>query len=230
MNTDLLVAGAAGFGPAIIIMYYTLKDYTYPVVERPFFDDRKAFGIFTIGLVIGTVVFAAQTWVSLEVLLVALGFAAMEELLKLVVLNLPRFQGKLDTSFYGLSLGLGMGATMGFGAFYLTIGQVDQLAGGSIVLLSLIGLQFVLLHASTGATIGVGVARGSPWEYFAQAAIVHLGYNLLMIPFYQNQWYSLVFFALATVILAAYYLHVYRRMIPTLVEEGISSLESGSKG
>ena len=41
MNNDMFIAGAIGFAPAILLMFYTLKNYTYPAVERPFFDDRK---------------------------------------------------------------------------------------------------------------------------------------------------------------------------------------------
>jgi len=36
--TDILLA-AASFGPALLLMFLTLREYTFPRVEKPFFDD-----------------------------------------------------------------------------------------------------------------------------------------------------------------------------------------------
>jgi hypothetical protein len=231
MDTNMFIAGAAGFAPAILLIYYTLKDYTYPAVEKPFFDDRKAFGLFAIGLVIGTLIYAIQSWFSIELLLFALLFAVLEELLKLIILNLPRFQGKLDTAFYGATLGLGIGATMGFGAVYITMGQIGDLQPLSWVLLITIAVQFVLLHGGTGATIGIGVARKMPWPYFAQATLVHLAYNILMIPFFTgDELLGYPLFALATAILVVFYYQVWRKVLPELVRARVSKLEKMAKG
>jgi hypothetical protein len=75
------------------LLFYTLKDYTYPAVQKPYFDDRKIFSFFAFGIVIGMVLFAFESWgqtsSSTETLVVLIvGFAVMECLLKLVVLNL----------------------------------------------------------------------------------------------------------------------------------------------
>ncbi len=231
MNYDMLIAGVFGFGPAVILMYYTLKDYTYPAVEKPFFEDRKAFGIFAVGLVLGTIIYAIQTWFSMTLLLTALAFAVLEELVKLVILNLPRFQGKLDTSFYGITLGLGIGATMGFGAAYLTIGQLGELTALSWVVLIVIAIQFVLLHGSNGMLIGIGVARKMPWPYFAQAVLVHLAYNMLMIPFFTgDEILGYPLFILATIILVLSYYQAWKRFLPDLVRSEVSRFEKRTKG
>jgi len=227
MNTDLLAAGIIGFTPAVVLLYYTLKDYTYPKVEKPFFDDRKAFGLFAIGLIVGTIFSAVESWFSLKVVMVALTLALMEELVKLVILNLPRFQGKLDTSFYGTTLGLGIGATMGFGAFYSTkiiLGSLDPM---SIVILIIIAFQFIFLHGSTGTALGIGVARRMLAPYFARAALVHIAYNLLMIPFFSgDQMLGYLLFFIVTGILAFYYYRICRLELNQLVEEEILKFES----
>src|SRR5512137_1194334 len=111
-----IAAAVAGFGPAMALLFFTLRNYTYPRVEKPYFDDRKMFGFFALGIVLGMVIFAFESWGSTmasayTVLGLVLGFAVMEELLKLIILNFPRFQRKIDTAFYGLSLGLGIAAT-----------------------------------------------------------------------------------------------------------------------
>lgn len=231
MNYDMLIAAAAGFAPAVLLLYYTLKDYTYPAVEKPFFDDRKAFGLFAIGLVIGTIIYAIQTMFPIELILVALAFAVVEELVKLVILNLPRFQGKLDTSFYGTTLGLGIGATMGFGAFYLTMAQLGELSFLGYAILITIAVQLVLLNGATGATIGIGVARKLPWSGFAQATLYHLAYNLLLVPFYSgDELLGYPLFVVATIMLIIFYFQVWRRELPQLVKERVSKLEKRTKG
>jgi hypothetical protein len=231
MNTDMFIAGAVGFAPAIVLMYYTLKDYTYPAVEKPFFDDRKAFGIFAVGLVLGTIIYAVQTYFSMTIIIVALAFAVLEELVRLVILNFPKFQGKLDTSFYGTTLGLGMGATMGFGAVYITIGQLGELSPLSWVVLIVIAVQFVLLNGGNGMNIGIGAARKMPWPYFAQAVLVHLAYNMLMIPFFSgDELLGYPLFILATVILILSFYQSWKRFLPDLVAEQVSRYEKRAKG
>jgi len=230
MNNDMLIAGAIGFAPAMILMFWTLRDYTYPEVEKPFFEDKKAFGLFAVGMVLGVAIYAAQSWFPLQVVYVALLFAIVEELVKLMILNFPRFQRKLDTSFYGLTIGLGIGSTMGFGAAYVALHFVESVSAWTLLIVVLLAIQLVLLNASTGATIGVGVARGAPWAFFAQATLVHLTYNLLMIPFYTNpDAFGYAGFFVALAILVGYYIYVHARMLPKVVEDGVSMLVAKSK-
>ncbi len=170
MDWTMMLAAALGIGPALALMFLTLRDYTYPKVERPFFDDRKLFLLLAAGMVIGVAVYVLQSYFNLGYLLFALLFAVFEELIKLIVLNMPRFARKLDTSFYGLSFGLGIGSTMAFGAVFYTLQQSDGLSVLGWLAVVLLGFQMVLLHASAGAMIGTGSARGEVWGYFAQAA------------------------------------------------------------
>ncbi|HSA35259.1 MAG TPA: hypothetical protein P5202_01725, partial [Methanomassiliicoccales archaeon] len=65
MNWTTMLAAALGVGPALALMFWTLRDYTYPKVERPFFDDRKLFGLLAVGMVIGVVVFVLQSYFNL---------------------------------------------------------------------------------------------------------------------------------------------------------------------
>ncbi len=176
---DLLsiASGIAGFGPAMALMFYTLRDYTYPAVEKPFFNDKKIFAFFALGIVIGMLLFAFESWgqtISSTKTLLALivGFAVMEELLKLVVLNYPKFQRKVDTAFYGLSFGLGISATFTFATIYASALSLETVKAEDMVAFSLLGVQLVLLHGSTTALIGIGVARGNVKAYFVGGAPV----------------------------------------------------------
>ena len=82
-----------GHAPAILLMFYTLKDYTYPKVERPFFDDRKVFFMLAVGHghrrrhVRASITSCFRHVISL--LVFALLFAVLEEMIKLVILNMP---------------------------------------------------------------------------------------------------------------------------------------------
>lgn len=226
MDWGMMMAAALGVGPALALMFYTLRDYTYPQVERPFFDDRKLFLMLAVGMVIGVVVYVLQSYFDLGFILFALLFAVLEELIKLVILNMPRFSRKLDTSFYGFALGLGIGSTMAFGAVFYTMQQsdMDLLAWITVLVLA---VQMVLLHASTGALIGTGSARGEMWGYFAQAGLVHIGFNLLMaIPLnFDNiiaAWAGVI---LATLLVAYYYLQVHRHLLPSVVKDALTAMK-----
>ena len=56
MDLQFGLAMVLGIGPALILMYVILRNYTYPRVEQPFFSDPAFFGLFMVGLVIGSVV------------------------------------------------------------------------------------------------------------------------------------------------------------------------------
>lgn len=223
-----LVSAAAGFGPAMFLMYFTLRNYTFPKVEKPFFDDRKAFMLFALGVVLGMVLFAFETWgmsvgVAETVLVLILGFALMESLLKLIILNYPRFQRKVDTAFYGLALGLGMASTFTFASVYvflLDIGDPTFAEGAAVVL---VGMLFVLLHSSTAAIIGVGVARGDVKGYFPEALLIHVAFALMYESFFFVDILvpplNLIGLMGATAVVVYGYQKVHRQLLPGIARD-----------
>ncbi|HVO77570.1 MAG TPA: hypothetical protein VMS79_01745 [Methanomassiliicoccales archaeon] len=221
MNFDFLIAGAIGLGPILFLMYYTLKSYTFPVVEKPFFDDRRIFLFLAIGLIVGVVVWFFEFGFYFGDVIVALAFAVIEELVRLVILNFKRFQRKLDTVFIGLVLGLGMGGAIATGNVFASLSSLAGLIGpADIAILILVSIQLGTLGGATGATIGAGVAKSLPFSYFAQAAMVHIAVNLIMIGFYLSGDLLIgsIFLVIATAIPAYYYWYVHTRLIPNLVK------------
>lgn len=227
---DLLqiLAAAAGFAPAMLLMYYTLRAYTFPMVEKPYFDDRKLFAFFALGVVLGMLIFAFENWGStiatVETLLVlVLGFALMEELLKLVILNFPRFQKKVDTAFYGLSLGLGISSTFTFATVYVFLLSVEDVQVAEAVAVCLLGVLFVLLHGSTSTLIGVGVARGDVKGYFPEAVLIHIIFGLLYESFFATEIVepplNLIGLAGAAAIVVYAYQKIHRQSLPALVSD-----------
>ena len=101
MEYGSFIAAAIGFAPAIALMLWTLQDYTYPRIERPYFSDPTLFGLFAAGIIIGVILHAVSVFFSFEYLVI--GFL-LEEAVKLLILNLPRFQRRADVPFYGFGL------------------------------------------------------------------------------------------------------------------------------
>jgi putative flippase GtrA len=223
-----LVSAAAGFGPAMFLMYYTLRKYTFPKVEKPYFDDRRLFMLFALGVVLGMVLFAFERWgtsigAAETVLLLILGFAVMESLLKLIILNYPKFQRKVDTAFYGLALGLGISSTFTFANVYVFLLELEDptLAEGAAVVL--VGFLFVLLHGSTTAIIGVGVARGDVKGYFPEALLIHAVFALLYESFFFVDLLvpplNLLGLMGATAVVVYGYQKVHRQLLPAIVKD-----------
>lgn len=225
-----VVSAIAGFAPALALMFYTLRDYTYPKVQKPFFDDKKLFAFFALGIVLGMVLFAFESWgqtMSSEetIILLIIGFAAMECLMKLVILNFPRFQRKIDTAFYALSMGLGISATFTFASIYASAASLETVATEDMIAFSLLGVQLVLLHGSTTTFIGVGVARGTVKPYLAEAMLVHIAYNLFMVPFFMFEVFeppfNLLGLGAATFVVVYAYLRIYRQSLPVLIQDSL---------
>ncbi len=224
---DILQIASAivGFGPPLFLLYYTMKDYTYPRVKEPFFDDSKIFKFFALGIVLGMVIFALEQWGSFSntretVIVIVVIFAILEESMKLVILNFPRFQRKVDTAFCGLSMGLGIAMTFTFASVYASLLGADNPGPTEIIGYSLIGLQFVFLHGSTTALIGIGVVRGDVKGYFVEALLVHMGYGLLMVLFFEFGSPLDVFGLGAASALVVYeYVKVHRTSLPVLIQD-----------
>jgi len=239
--TDILLAGAS-FGPALLLMFLTLRDYTFPKVEKPFFDDSKLFMLFTLGIVLGMVFFFIDTVVTFSVMtiiLVATGIPILQGLIKLSILNWPKFQRKIDTAFYGLALGLGISTTYAFSRMYSVVHDPSTMGLGStdalsMALIIMMGVQIVLIQGSTTGLIAIGCARGQPWSYFAYAMMYALGYSFLL---YGSAVAADVAGDLAAtgVILAAWlvsaysYWHIYVIDYPNLIDDAKRGMKGAKK-
>jgi hypothetical protein len=90
-------------------------------------------------------------------------------------------------------------------------------------------MMIAFLQISTGTTIGMGVARGTPWPLFGQAVVVHLAAVLLLVPFTAvgtggDYIIGLVLFGVAFVFVATYYWYVHRKLLPAYVREALAKM------
>lgn len=221
-----ILSGILGFAPAMALLFYTLRPYAYPAVPQPFFDDRKVFFLFALGIPLGMFLFAVQGLVSAGstfeyVPIAVLLYSTTIALLFQVILNFRRFQRKIDTAFYGVSFGLGFGAAFAFGmveTFSLTVGGLER---GDLVLAAVLGIQTVFLFGALGGFIGVGCARGRWVGYLAEALLYLLVANLLLIPFFDPALYPWGLLALAAALavpLFAYW-RLHTEALPWLIRD-----------
>jgi hypothetical protein len=226
MDYTTYVAAAIGFAPSLALMLWTLQKYTYPKVERPYFSDPKLFGTFTVGIVIGAVLYAVSIFLPLEYAIV--GFL-LEESVKLMVINLPRFQRRADTPFYAFGLGAGMATALAYGVVNRALVQtgLDPLA---LVIMIAYSVMVAMLQISTATTIGMGVARGTPWPFFAQAVAVHLAFVLMLAPssasFVDSGLVATLLFVTAIAFVYVYFYYVHYKMLPMYVKEALAKLSA----
>lgn len=183
---DFLVALVLGIGPAIAILWFSLRRYDRPFVDRTLFDDRRVFGSLAVGMGFGV----ASSWLNFSIgvsdivgsLLLLASVILFEELFKLVYLNRRGYRERFDTTFYGIPLGVGTAST----AIVATVAwQVGEALYSAIVfpLIVLLSISLSFVHADTGALIGFGASRGDLWGGFRKALLVRLAHVALLSPF-----------------------------------------------
>lgn len=221
------IAMVLGIAPALLLMYYGVRDYTFPRVEQPFFSDPSFFMLFVAGMIEGSIMFLLMlvflnTSVS-NIIIMAL-LAIVQVMVFVVTMNLKRYRGKSDSVFYGYGLGLGTSCGMATGlcfTLYSSIVSSDTGFDASVVILVLMSFSFAFILSSCGTTVGEGVARHRVMEFALQAMIPLVAvYMLFGVAVGEgNDVLFYLYFALMTVIGAVYYYFIMRKKLPSVVRE-----------
>jgi hypothetical protein len=221
MELTFGLAAAIGIGPAMIMMYAVLRKYTYPAVKNPFFSDPTFFMLFVIGLIAGTVLFSAYTYFWGSEVVNAILFAVLECLILLVVLNLKRFHRKSDTVFYGYGLGLGLGATMSMGMSYYLLQLAGSVDASAVATLLVMAVAKIMVLGAAGLTVGEAVAKTRILEYTAQAVLVNMVFQLVLVPWfmYPGEFGAYMALAMSTFIAAVYFFKMAFVSLPNVVRE-----------
>ena len=69
------------------------------------------------------------------------------------------------------------------------------------------------------------MARGEPWGYFAHAGLVHVAFNMLMVPFFMGLDWGIATLAVATLLVAYYYVQVHRHLLPSVVRDALKAMQ-----
>jgi len=155
-----------GIIPALLLLFISLKGF------EGLFKEKTMFIFFIAGIVTGF--FSAV----IELLTANVGiyylflFPILEQIFKTMILNLGRFQGKRETTIYGLVLGLGFGAIFTPVSILLSNVQTADYLLFALVLFGSFGI--ILFQAATGVFIGYGVYDGKLLKYLIFAILLHL--------------------------------------------------------
>ncbi len=233
VNHEFFAAGAVGIGPALLLMFYTLRRYEYPFVEKALFRSERLFLSFAIGLVVGVVAAVIfnffQINTTVAALLALLAVAVFEESFKIVYLNYKLFRGNFDTVFYGPGLSLGIAATFSMAFAFQVFTQPDVPLGAlavNVTVLVLLSLGLNALHFYTGSVQGAGAGGGTPWRSYFQSMGARAVFALLLAPFLAPFQIPnpavLVGFLLVAVGFAVYlFWNAYRRVIPNALPSDV---------
>jgi len=242
------VGGIIGFGPALFLIWFSLRKYSYPFVKGSLFEDRRVFFLLAVGMVIGTFVFTFEQFLAplylvsadaeagieegidlfMFILIFVLAFPILEDMAKYIVLNFRGYQGRFDSTFYGISLGAGYAATamIGYVLILMTRAKED---GASIPPETWLGIMLfsvctAFIHCSVGANIGNATGRMKGMKGFFGAVIPHFIFNLLLFPWLvTNQiWLSIIFvLPVSALVYHGAYTHTLPECLPPEVQKEI---------
>jgi RsiW-degrading membrane proteinase PrsW (M82 family) len=204
------IGGIIGFGPALFLIWFSLRKYTYPYVEGSLFEDRRVFFLLAVGMVLGTFLFTFEQYLAplytfdgsidllMFMLIFVIAFPLMEDLAKYMVLNFKGYEGRFDSTFYGISLGAGYSATMIIGYVFIMSNRAKsegvQIAPEIWLGIVLFSVCSAFLHCTVGATLGSATGRKMGLRGLPGAVVPHFIFNLLLFPWfvYDQIWYSLI--------------------------------------
>jgi len=159
-----------GIIPALILLYWVLKDWQGEYVEKTLFI------MFIIGIITGFIASVIEIFTLTSGILIIILFPVLEQIMKTMVLNLPRFHLKRSTVLYGLALGLGFGSIFTPVSMLLANIQTGSLFVIASILIGSIGI--ILMHGATGLLIGYGVYQGNLTKYFLFAVLLYIPVSL----------------------------------------------------
>lgn len=198
-NIATFVAVLFSVIPAMALMYVMLQRY------EGFFDEKRLFKFLMMGLVAGAIVTIIElvllglhdpskilaTPPLTALLVLGIGYPALEAAAKVAVLNWHSIAGSKDAPYYGTALGLGVGAIATF--IIVARGIVALLTGPQAQFLShfqlitfhlLLFLLFVggiMAHAASGTIVAGRTAIHEPLRGLFMGTLV-------VAPFYLGYW------------------------------------------
>ena len=212
-----------GIPPAIFLLWVSLRRFTYPLAPKSLFDDRKVFFAFAVGLGFGAVSSSLTYAISSSgfgLIVPLLAVALFEESFKVVFLNRKGYRGRFDTTFYGVSLGLGSaGSLVIASAFNANPGLLQgPNVPGLILTLALFSMSLSTVLASTGALIGFGTSQSKVLGYFLRAFLVRFSHLAILLFFFvagpAEDVLALASIGASLAFASVVYAFVYREVLP----------------
>jgi hypothetical protein len=200
--------------PAMGLLYVMLNRY------EGFFDEKRVFKYFAIGLATGAAITLLQvvvlrfhdpvhllstpTAAGLPILVA--GYPLLESAMKTIVMNWRTMAGRRDSPYYGTALGLGFGAILTFIVVGHSVRRTLALPETALIshvelflfffLIFLLFLGGIMAHAAAGTVIASMTARNLPARGLLWGAVIgmpfYLGYYLVYTAPAQAAFWSLL--------------------------------------
>lgn len=224
---DFSVALVMGLAPGLAVMYWSIRRFDIPFTQFRLFDDRRLFGGLAVGMIFGAVAGffeLANLGSVLGAILAFAVFVVFEESFKLVWLNRKAYSGRFDTTFYGVSIGVGTAAMLVVANVLSNVASpgFSLFLPESFLLFVLFSVSLNLIHVDTGVVIGFGASRGEMAWPFIKALLVRLAHAAILLAFlFQTpEPWSLIALVTSIAFAGVVYHYVYTVLLPgTLPDE-----------
>ncbi len=173
----------AGILPAVILIFYTLKEYD------DYYEDKHFFILLILGLIIGvptslfyywSIIYLATVKNLMANFVIFLIIAIYELLILTIIISMKRFGGKYDLTYYGVVLGGSKAGVIAMFCIFLFFRTNDINPQGALSLGLLIP-TLPMLYISIGSMIGFGLFRGLFLKYAILVVIIKTIFNGLFI-------------------------------------------------
>lgn len=225
---DFSIALVLGLAPALAVLYWSIRRYDIPFTKYRLFDDRRLFGGFAVGMIFGVVAAFVEINIpsGLAGTIAALAaFFLFEESFKVVWLNRRAYRGRFDTTFYGVSLGVGVASTLVVASALSSVASSPSAfsSSESLALLALFSVSWSLIHADTGVLIGFGASRGETLWPLLKALVVRYAHGAILLAFFlgADEPWSLLAVATSIVFAAVLYHYVYSILLPATLPDDV---------
>jgi len=217
MNNATSLISLIVFAPSLFLLYFILGKYD------KYFKHNKAFFMIAIGLGFGLMAGIFSFYLPLGEFFWTLVLVFFIELSKLLILLQKPFRLNHDSTFYGMSFGIGIAAMFTFVNTYSS-----GLSLTSAAFIFLIAYNYTLINSSTGAIIGFGSYKGEFWRYLMRGFILHggLGFFLSLVwkgQFSQNGSFALLI--IGAIYSTVIFLYTYNEILEKTVPDKLKKLD-----
>jgi hypothetical protein len=177
--------------PIFIILFYAVKNY------ENYFEDRHFFFALLTALILSilagfihilTLANIPFFFDVVGLIVIVIGLAIFETLVKLVFVNLPRFERKYDTTFYGAAFGFGFASFIVIAITYINISTDFGVSAVKILSLILFSLSMVFIQGALGIYLGYGVHKQELFRYSFYSVLIQSPFNFIIVMWYLLIW------------------------------------------
>ncbi len=186
MDWNFFIAAVIGFVPSFGVLYFVWEKF------EGLFDEKYLFFNYFIGWIMGIIIavffliIISSVYYLLDMSIISMVFFAIfTEMFKYIYLNRPKYRGNYRLTFYGFSLGLGIGAIwiVSLAYYYLRIYPATSgdyiIAAISFLILS---TSLSAIHGATGSLIGYGIYRKMQEKYLLHSFGYQILFNFTLLP------------------------------------------------